>query len=241
MLTCHAGTWANAPRAFAYRWTRNGTTIRGATRSRYRVQIADESARLQCTVTASNAAGKHSATARGRGALVAIAGTLGCPKPRGRLHGRSLGPLSLGMTRARVHDKLGRFVVGRGRTDGVCLYGGWGIAVVYAGRGHLPGRIGLLVTSNRHYSTRHVRPGASLRTARHRVRLGRGLRVGGLVWYVAQGRSADLVLGVRRGIVNQVGIASPSLAGSVAAQRRLLRSAPHGIVEVVPSRRRHHS
>ncbi|MGH2873739.1 MAG: hypothetical protein ACRDL5_14915, partial [Solirubrobacteraceae bacterium] len=56
-LGCSTGGWTQAPTAFAYLWSRDGTPLIGATAHTYRVQQLDEGSRLTCTVTASNAAG----------------------------------------------------------------------------------------------------------------------------------------------------------------------------------------
>lgn len=56
VLTCAPGKWEGDP-AFAYRWLRNGVTIAGAESDEYEVTAADESADLQCQVTATNAGG----------------------------------------------------------------------------------------------------------------------------------------------------------------------------------------
>jgi hypothetical protein len=62
-LTCSQGTWAadyagsfvyQAPRTYAYAWTRNGTPVAGATQATLNVKSAGKYA---CTVTASNQAG----------------------------------------------------------------------------------------------------------------------------------------------------------------------------------------
>ncbi len=56
-LTCNPGTWSPTPTAYAYTWSRNGTTISGATHSTYTVATADEGTSLTCTVIASDPAG----------------------------------------------------------------------------------------------------------------------------------------------------------------------------------------
>jgi len=72
-LSCGKGTWTGTALTFRYAWTRNGKRIAGATATRYRLTSKDARGRIACLVTASNAAGSASATARP---------TARVPKPR---------------------------------------------------------------------------------------------------------------------------------------------------------------
>jgi hypothetical protein len=65
------GTWINVPTSYAYQWTRNGTPIPGATSNVYVPVTADVGTTLDCTVTASNAAGSASQVATGGGTVTA--------------------------------------------------------------------------------------------------------------------------------------------------------------------------
>ena len=47
-LTCSAGSWTNAPTAYAYQWYDDGTPIAGATGSKYKVTTLDEGTTLTC-------------------------------------------------------------------------------------------------------------------------------------------------------------------------------------------------
>ncbi len=76
-LSCSQGTWApdllgsflyRAPQSFAYRWTRNGARIVGATSSKLRARSGGEYA---CRVTAQNHAGSTSQTSARYGVLLA--------------------------------------------------------------------------------------------------------------------------------------------------------------------------
>jgi hypothetical protein len=67
-LTCLSGTWSGSPiPALTYQWKRStdgGTTwsnISGAVSANYQVQVADETYKLKCTVTATNNFGNASA------------------------------------------------------------------------------------------------------------------------------------------------------------------------------------
>jgi hypothetical protein len=63
ILTCTEGLWTGNPApTYAYQWKRNGVNIGAATNSTYTLQVADESANITCTVTATNSQGNASAT-----------------------------------------------------------------------------------------------------------------------------------------------------------------------------------
>ena len=56
-LVCNRGAWEGTlPISYAYSWRRNGVTLRGATRSSYRVRRRDAGAPLVCRVAATNPA-----------------------------------------------------------------------------------------------------------------------------------------------------------------------------------------
>jgi hypothetical protein len=91
-------------------------------------------------------------------------------------------------------------------------------------RRRLSGRAVLILTSNRHFALRGVRPGARLARVTHRRHLGRPFVVGRDDWYLLADRSARGVMRVRRGIIEEVGIANRSLTNRRAKARRLLGS-----------------
>jgi hypothetical protein len=62
VLTCHAGTWANAPTSLGYRWYARGHRI--ASGRKLRVRRALRGRRVLCRVTAANAAGRRTASSR---------------------------------------------------------------------------------------------------------------------------------------------------------------------------------
>jgi hypothetical protein len=232
-LTCHPGTWTGNPTTFDYQWNRDTTQIPGATQQQYQVQIADEGHGLGCDVGADNGSAASSATAS-KPVIVAMKGTLNCPKPSGQINGLSVGPLALGMKRARARGILHRFAVTRNHFDDFCLFGGWGIRVAYPpsrlltplgrARGRrLAGKIVIALTANPFYALDGVAPGASLQLARSKLRLGKVFRIGLNDWYVAQrAGAANGVLKVRGGIVQEVGLVNKQLTGTRRAQSRLL-------------------
>jgi hypothetical protein len=62
VLTCHAGSWSNAPASFGYRWYAKGRRV--ASGRRLHVRRALRGQRVSCRVTAANAAGRRTATSR---------------------------------------------------------------------------------------------------------------------------------------------------------------------------------
>jgi len=91
-------------------------------------------------------------------------------------------------------------------------------------RRRVRGRAVLALTANPHYALRGVRPGARLAKVAHRLRAGRGLRIGLNSWYLTPAGVSRGLVEVRRGIVQEVGIVDGSLTAGRAAARRLLRS-----------------
>jgi hypothetical protein len=63
-LVCSRGSWSNGPSRYSYRWLVNGKRKRGATGRTLAVTRALRGRRVQCRVTASNAAGAASAVSR---------------------------------------------------------------------------------------------------------------------------------------------------------------------------------
>jgi len=159
----------------------------------------------------------------------------GCPAASGSLRGRTLGLVSLGMTRARARlaysESSDR---GRAYIDFFCLTPN-GIRVGYSSpkllrslprweRDRVRGRVVWASTSNRRYAIRGVRPGTRLALAARRLRLSHGLHVGRNWWYFAPDGVANAVLKVRGGVVEEVGIATKALTKGTRAQRRFMTS-----------------
>ena len=64
VLSVTTGTWTGtAPITYSYQWSRNGTSVSGATGSSYSIPPEDLNALFGCIVTATNAAGNASAPA----------------------------------------------------------------------------------------------------------------------------------------------------------------------------------
>jgi hypothetical protein len=143
-----------------------------------------------------------------------------CPAAGGRLARRSLGPVSLGMTRGRV------------RSRGKCL-GAMGIRVAYPSKATLrtlaptsrrrfAGRVAIILTSNPRYALRKVRPFMRFAAAARRLHLRHGIRIGRHTFYLTSAGPSRGVVEVRRGVIVAVGIADKSLTARRLTARRLL-------------------
>jgi pimeloyl-ACP methyl ester carboxylesterase len=157
-----------------------------------------------------------------------------CAKPSGRLHGASLGPVRLGMTRKTARSHFRR-VNTRGRRDmDFFCPAHRGIRVGYPSRSLLHslsrreqrrvrGRAILILTANPHYALRSVRVGTRVAKVARRLRLGRRFVVGQNTWYLAPNGPSRGVLKVRHGTIQEIGVANPALTRTRAAARRFLR------------------
>jgi putative CocE/NonD family hydrolase len=171
-----------------------------------------------------------------RGGLVAAARMpLGCPRATGTLHGVTLGPVRLGMTRARARTAfVSSSTQGRPYMDFFCL-SPVGIRVGYASarlqrsvspaaRRRVRGTVVMALTANTHYALRGVRAGALLRTVAARLHVGRGYAVGLNTWYLVWNGRSRGVLMVRNGVVLEIGIADLLLTQNRSASLRFLKS-----------------
>jgi hypothetical protein len=132
----------------------------------------------------------------------------GCPLATGRLSGRSLGPVTLGMTRARAARAFYRSSThGRRYMDYFCLTP-IGVRVGYPSgevlnalsrgeRTRVRGRVVLALTANPYYALRGVRPGARLASVARRLGVGGGLHIGLNTWYLAPNGASRLTVSRR--------------------------------------------
>jgi hypothetical protein len=158
-----------------------------------------------------------------------------CAKPSGRLHGMSLGPVRLGMKRSVARSRFRR-VNTRGRRDmdffcpvhrGIRVgYASSGLlrSVSKAERRRIRGRAVLILTANRHYALHGVRVRTRLSKVSSKLHVGRRFQVGRNTWYLAPNGSSRGILKVRRGRIQEIGIANGTLTRKRAAARRFLRS-----------------
>jgi hypothetical protein len=159
----------------------------------------------------------------------------GCPSATGRLSGQTLGLVKLGMTRAQARRAYTHSSDrGRRYEDFFCLTP-IGVRVGYAApallktlraseRKRHQGRVVWVSTADPFYAVRGVRPGATLASARKHLKLTGRFHIGVNFWYLATRGPSTEVLKVRRGIVEEIGIADKSLTKNRRAQRKFLRS-----------------
>jgi hypothetical protein len=158
-----------------------------------------------------------------------------CARSRAHITDRSLGPVALGIKRARVRKLFHSFSTrGRRYMDFFCPQHR-GIRVGYASSrllGHLPpgararvrGRAILILTADARYSLQGVYPGSTLKAAARTRRLSPPYRVGGNTWYLAPNGFSHEVLKVHHGVVQEIGIAYASLTRTPRAARLFLTS-----------------
>jgi hypothetical protein len=159
-----------------------------------------------------------------------------CVRPTGRLLGRRLGPVTLGMKRAAVRKRFNRRSTGGRRNMDFFCTASHRIRVGYpsasllhhlaaAQRRRVSGRAILVLTASNHYALRGTRPGTRLtKRLRRRLHVGRPFHVGKNFWYLVSERGSRGVLKVRRGRIEEIGIADARLTAKRAAVRRFLRT-----------------
>jgi len=233
-LSCSTGAWTGSPTAFFYQWQRDGTPIAGATDRTYKVQTSDEGLTLTCTVKAFNGGGFGSPSTS-KGVSVPVPFVARCPRATGRLSGRTLGLVKLGMTRAQARRE---YVHSSNRgtrfKDFFCLTP-IGVRVGYASptlldtlgsaeRKLLQGRVVWASTSNALYVVHGVRPGATIAAAGKHLRLAGPFHIGLNYWYLAPDSDSTAVLKVRHGIVEEIGIGDKQITQGHKAQLAFLKS-----------------
>jgi hypothetical protein len=234
VLMCSPGSWTSAPDQFIYQWTADGTPIAGATNSTYRVTSSDEQLTIRCVVVAVNGAG-GSPPAISNGIAIPVPKVAGCPAATGRLAGSNLGPIRLGMTRAQAHAAFRRSSNrGKKYEDFFCLTP-IGVRVGYGSptllrtlltreRSRFADRVVWASTASRYYGIDGVRAGEAIAAAGATLHTGFPFRIGANDWYLARTTGSTVVLKVRHGIVEEIGIADRSLTTTRTAQHALLTS-----------------
>jgi hypothetical protein len=159
-----------------------------------------------------------------------------CVQPAGRLSGRRLGPVQLGMKRTAVRKRFARRTTGGRRNMDFFCTASHRIRVGYPStkllrdisrprRRRVNGRAILVLTASHHYALRGVRPGARLtRKLQRRLHAGRQFHVGKNRWYLVAEPGSRGVLKVRGGVIQEIGIADARLTRNRAAARRFFRS-----------------
>jgi hypothetical protein len=200
-------------------WTRDGAPISGATSARYVVAPIDEGTTLRCAATVAGAAAAGHPSASSASFSVPVPVIAGCPAATGRVAGAAFGLVRLGMSRqqARRAYARSRDSAGRGR-DAFCLTP-IGIRVGY-GRGRTP-HVVWIATGSAFYAVDGIRAGSAVPRG---LKLGRGFAFGRNRWYLVRAGAATILVEVRGGVVQQIGIAVRQLTRTRAAQRALVRS-----------------
>jgi hypothetical protein len=162
-------------------------------------------------------------------------GRTGCPSAGGRLSGSRLGAVRLGMSRRQAQRAFTRSSTrGHRYMEFFCLSPS-GVRVGYASpklhRGlstrewrRARGRVVIVLTADRHYALRGVRPGVRVAAVKRRLHLGRPFHVGLNFWYLTPSRRVHGVLKVRHGRVQEIGIANGRLTRTRSSTARFLRT-----------------
>jgi hypothetical protein len=154
-----------------------------------------------------------------------------CPAAIGTLTASSLAQMRLGLTRSQAHH-LGRHRKAGHGFERYCLTGG-AIRVTYPAatldhhltsgeRRAVAGRVIVALTDNVQYTIHGVRVRMSVRAARTRLDLGRGIVVGKNTWYIVQDHRATWILKVQHGVIHEIGITQRPLANTRAQQTYLV-------------------
>jgi isoquinoline 1-oxidoreductase alpha subunit len=159
----------------------------------------------------------------------------GCPPATGKLQGKSLGLLELGMTRQQARHAFRKSETrGKHFEDFFCV-APRGVRVGYASpallrslpeheRHRYRGRVIWASTANDHYNVHGVKPGASVASARKHLKLTGPFHVGKNYWYLAPNGVSTAVLKTRHGVVEEIGIGDKSLTKGHKAQHAFLNS-----------------
>ncbi|MDQ6820391.1 MAG: hypothetical protein M3076_08670 [Actinomycetota bacterium] len=158
----------------------------------------------------------------------------GCPRATGGVSGRTLGRVSLGMTRLQTRRAYRLSSSWSTPSQDFFCLKPIGVRVEYASGallgGHpagerraLLGRVVLALTANTHYALDGIRHGAMLRAARRALGTGNLFHIGINWWYFVQHGSWTAVLKLHHGIVAEVGIADRRLTNSRRAQLAFIR------------------
>jgi hypothetical protein len=233
-LACTQGHWTNSPTGYAYRWSRDGTPIAGATTSTYKVLTDDEGLKITCTVTAANAKGKGK-PATSKGVAIPVPKRKGCPAATGSVSGATVGLAHLGMTKAQIlHTYTHSSSRGSKDKEFFCLtpHGvrvGLASSKLLSALSHseqnaLKDRVVWISTDNARYAVHGIRAGATLTAAQHALPHSYYFRLGKNFWYLAPAGKATAVLKVRHGLVEEIGIAAKQLTASHKADRTLMSS-----------------
>ncbi len=215
VLSCPASSSAHP----SYQWMRDGTPVPGATSAGYKVQAIDEGTTLTCVVTTVASAASVRPPALSASVTVPVPAVSGCPAATGGTGATTIGLARLGMTRAQARRAYAHSRDRAGRNHDTFCLSPIGIQVGYRG-----GRVVWIATGNAAYAIDGIRSGASLTAMAGRLKLGKAIIAGANRWYVAQAKAATVLVDVRGGVVQEIGLASRRRTRTRAAQQALVRS-----------------
>ena len=158
-----------------------------------------------------------------------------CPVVTGKLSGGTMGLVRLGYTRAQSRRAY-THSSNRGRKfqDFFCLTP-IGVRVGYAStklldflprsqRHKYSSRVVWASTSDVHFSIKTIRPGATVKAARKHLKLSKPYFVGRNTWYLAPNGKSRAIFKVRRGRIEEIGIADNALTRTPKQDRFFLRT-----------------
>ncbi len=228
-LSCASGRWSRTPSRVTYRWVAQGRPIPGAATKLIRVRTVEEGTRIACITTpySGSTAGKPVTS---RSVYVAVPVVSGCPAAS-----RALASLErlLGLRRSAVGTRLiDSSDSGQLLEDDFCLTPA-GVLVGYppasllgalpgGERARFAGRVVWISTANRYYSVAGVGAGSTLAAAKQLLKLQGPYHVGGETWYLATHGRYLVVLIIRGGVVEQLGVSDWPGATTRAGTGRLL-------------------
>ncbi len=160
---------------------------------------------------------------------------LGCPAATGRLTGRAIGPVSLGMARSTAHRRFRWSTGGRRYWDYFCLSpvgirGGYPSPallrlIARKQRRGATGHIVFVLSFNHRYGLHGVRPGTRFtKRLAKRLHLGRGFKLGPATWYLVGNGPSTGLIEVHGGVVQGVGLADRRFTRTRRATLRFLNA-----------------
>jgi hypothetical protein len=160
----------------------------------------------------------------------------GCLNATGKLKGSSLGPAKLGRKQKAQRAKFkGLKLRTRKGLDRYCARGGGTFRIGYPTkrlsntlkrslRRKVKGRVVIVLTSNKGFSLKGIRPGSSSSKARKKLKHEHSLKVGKNRWLVVSGRKVTLLVRIQGKKVREIGIGDGRLTHGTKATKRFLRA-----------------
>jgi hypothetical protein len=182
-------------------------------------------------VTAYNAKGVASPAVTKAGTAVPVPHVKGCPAATGKLSDKTLGLVTLGLTRTQARKKYAKSTNRHKHYEDFFCLTPTGVRVGYGSpalpknvRKRFADRVIWASTSSAYYAINGIRAGATVAAAGMRLKLTAPFHIGLNTWYLAPNGSSTAVLKVRGGLVEEVGIANKALTKGHKAQVTFLKS-----------------